>query len=208
MPGYRLAIFDFDGTLADSLPFFLSIFNEQAARHGFRPIDPTEVPALRHLDARRMMRHVGLPAWKLPTVAASFIEAMRRQNGQIRPFAGMEESLARLAGADLPLAVVTSNARDNVQRILGEATMARLVHLDCGMSIFGKASRLRKTLKATGVAGHQAIYIGDQLTDLEAARSAGLAFGAVGWGYGTLESLRNGRPDEVFEEFADLLRLV
>jgi phosphoglycolate phosphatase len=36
---YRLAIFDFDGTLADSFPFFLSVFNTIADLHGFRRID-------------------------------------------------------------------------------------------------------------------------------------------------------------------------
>jgi hypothetical protein len=33
---YKLAIFDFDGTLADSFPFFLSVFNTIADRHGFK----------------------------------------------------------------------------------------------------------------------------------------------------------------------------
>jgi len=36
---YRLAIFDFDGTLADSWPFFMSVFNEIADQHGFRRVD-------------------------------------------------------------------------------------------------------------------------------------------------------------------------
>ena len=41
---YRLAIFDFDGTLADSFPFFLSVFNTIADRHGFRRIDIAAPP--------------------------------------------------------------------------------------------------------------------------------------------------------------------
>jgi len=31
---YRLAIFDFDGTLADSFPFFIRVFNQLAEQHG------------------------------------------------------------------------------------------------------------------------------------------------------------------------------
>ena len=49
---YRLAIFDFDGTLADSFPFFLSVFNTIADRHGFRRIatdqGPEHIERLRH----------------------------------------------------------------------------------------------------------------------------------------------------------------
>lgn len=33
---YRLVLFDFDGTLADAFPFFLSVFNTIADRHGFK----------------------------------------------------------------------------------------------------------------------------------------------------------------------------
>src|SRR5262249_17946722 len=37
---YRLAIFDFDGTLADSFPFFIRVFNQLAEQHGFKGIEP------------------------------------------------------------------------------------------------------------------------------------------------------------------------
>jgi len=47
----------------------------------------------------------------------------------------------------------------------------------------------------------------DEIRDARAARSAGIAFGAVGWGYHALEALRAERPAEVFERVADLSRL-
>ena len=70
---YDLAIFDLDGTLADSFPFFVSVQNRLAVKHGFRRIDPDEIESLRHHSARELMRHVGLPRWKLPWVARSFV---------------------------------------------------------------------------------------------------------------------------------------
>ena len=51
---YRLAMFDFDGTLADSLPFFLSVFNTLAERHAFRPIDLAASESIRHYSVREM----------------------------------------------------------------------------------------------------------------------------------------------------------
>jgi phosphoglycolate phosphatase len=51
---YRLAIFDFDGTLADSFPFFIREFNQLAEQHGFKRIDPDLAPAYRHYNARQM----------------------------------------------------------------------------------------------------------------------------------------------------------
>lgn len=204
---YRLAIFDFDGTLADSLPFLLSVVNKLAERHAFRPIDLDAVPAFRHYSAREMMRHLDLPAWKLPLVAQSFMTLMQ-QNPQATPlFANVDTVLQQLVRAQLRLALVSSNARGNVEQILGDSNIDLFGHLECGMSIFGKASRIRKILRLTGTPASQAVYIGDQITDLEAARQEGVAFGAVAWGYGSIESLRRHAPDEEFAQFTDLLRL-
>ena len=62
-------------------------------------------------------------------------------------------------------------------------------------------------LDKTGVPPHRAIYIGDQVTDLEAARKEGVAFGAVAWGYGTIESLRRHAPEEEFDEVPAIKRI-
>lgn len=119
---YRLIIFDFDGTLADSFPFFAGVFNQLAARHGFRPIDAAEVPALRQRSPRELMEHVGMPRWKLPLVAKDFIALMRQNQHQVQLFDGVPRMLRDLAEADLQLAIVSSNAEDNVRRILGADT--------------------------------------------------------------------------------------
>jgi len=49
---YKLAIFDFDGTLADSFPFFLTTVNELAGIHKFKRIDSAELDTLRRYSAR------------------------------------------------------------------------------------------------------------------------------------------------------------
>lgn len=56
--------------------------------------------------------------------------------------------------------------------------------------------------------GSDAIYIGDQTVDFQAARKAGIAFGAVAWGYATIESLREYGPDEMFASVPDAMRIV
>ena len=46
---YRLAIFDLDGTLVDSFPWFMSVVNSVADRHGFRRLEPVQADAVRGL---------------------------------------------------------------------------------------------------------------------------------------------------------------
>lgn len=204
---YRWVIFDFDGTLADSFPFFARTFNELADAHGFRRLDAAEAGAMRELGAREIMREVGLPPWKLPRVARDFTARMQANAAAISLFGGIDSALAHLSQCGIALAIVSSNSQSTISRILGPANMALIGELECGMSIFGKSTRLRSLLRRVRVPPRQALYIGDQSVDLEAARDAGMAAGAVGWGYASMASLRALDPDECFETVQDLHRL-
>lgn len=205
---YRLAIFDFDGTLGDSFPFFIRVFNQLAEQHGFKGIDPDLATTFRHYTPRQMMELVGMPAWKLPLVAKSFISLMKQNAASISLFEHIDDTLLHLANNGVTLAIVSSNSYDNISQILGPANTKLISQFECGMSIFGKVVRIRKVLKKSGIPNHEAIYIGDQVTDLEAAHKAKVAFGAVSWGYGTIESLREHFPEEEFDRVSSISRIV
>jgi phosphoglycolate phosphatase len=195
---YRLAIFDFDGTLADSFPFFLSVFNTIADRHGFKRIDVSKAGQFRHYGTREMMAHVGMPAWKLPLASRTFMAMMKESAHAIALFDGIPDALRHLAARGVRLAVVSSNSEYNVRRVLGPELTGLIAQFECGMSIFGKASRIRAVLKDCGAAASEAIYVGDQGTDAEASRKAGVAFGAVHWGYAAIDALRAQGCEEEF----------
>jgi phosphoglycolate phosphatase len=204
---YRLAIFDFDGTLADSFPFFVSVFNRIADEHGFRGVDPEQVQQLRHHDTRTIMRHLGMPAWKLPLASRSFIGLMRENAARIPLFDGIHEVLHALSREGVRLAIVSSNSEQNVRLVLGPALGELFQHYECGMSIFGKAARIRKVVKQSAVPPAHALYVGDQAMDAVAARKVGVAFGAVSWGYAPIEALRKVAPEREFGTPAELLQI-
>lgn len=201
-----LAIFDFDGTLADSFPFFLRLHNELARKHGFREVAPEDVPAMRAMSTRGLMARSGLPAWRLPAVARDFIRHMQ-ETDEVGLFDGVPDVLRELAATRLRLALVTSNSRQNVDRLLGPELMALFGHVDCGASIFGKRSRLQRAARALRVPLPRCIYIGDATADGDAARDAGMHFGAVDWGYTTPEALAACGPARRFAAVRDLSSL-
>lgn len=201
---HRLAVFDFDGTLADSFPFFLASFSELAHAHGLRPLDRARLDELRRLDARQLMRHVGLPAWKAPLVAMHFRRLMAGRTAQIALFDGMPALLRDLAGAGVELAVLSSNSRDNVQAVLGPGLTGLIRHLDCGVSLMGKKRKLRALLARTGFAPGQTVCIGDEIRDIEAARGVRATAAAVGWGYTLPDALAAHQPDTLVHSVAQL----
>lgn len=203
-PVYRLILFDSDGTLSDTLPWARQVFNELADAHGFLRVEPGQEERLRELHGRELLRALGLPLWKVPSVVRSMRARMDRDIHLFRPFPGVPGMLRRLAGAGKILGVVSSNSRANVERILGPENSAFIRHFGCGASMFGKAARLRQVVRASGVPAAQGIYIGDEVRDAEAAHEAGLAFGAVAWGHHRLDTLRAQRPAFCFSTVEEM----
>lgn len=197
MTRYDLLIFDFDGTLADSFPFFLDVFDTLADAHSFRRLERDRLDVLRHYDLRQMMRHVGLPRWKLLPVGVHFRSLMAQNISRIQLFEGMREFLRAAASQGVQLAIVSSNSEENVRMVLGEEA-ALFRHYECGVSLFGKRRRLRHVLRSSGVAPDKVLCLGDEVRDIEAAHGAGLAFGAVAWGYTAPEALQANAPRHVF----------
>lgn len=203
---YRLVIFDFDGTLADSFPLFLRVVNGMADELAFKRIEAIELETLRGYSARQMVRYLKVPGWKMPELTITMRRRMGLEVSQIPLFKGVDTLLRRLSHQGVRLAIVTSNSEENVRCILGPENAALIDDYACGAAVFGKQAKLRKVLKRSGVAAHEAIYIGDEIRDIEAARRAGISFGGVAWGYTTVESLMSHAPSEMFatvDEIAD-----
>lgn len=201
---FRLIIFDSDGTLADTLPWMRRLFNELADEHGFRRVEPSEYERFRDMHGLHLLRELGLPLWKLPRVVRSLRTRMGRHLDEFTVFQGVGDMLRQLTAAGMTLGIVSSNSRENVERILGAKNAALIEHFACGASVFGKAPRLRQVLRASGVPRHQAIYIGDEIRDAEAARKAGIAFGAVAWGQHRPETLRAQKPEIFFSAVEEI----
>lgn len=203
---YPLVIFDFDGTLADSFPFFMEAQHALAQRHGFKAIPEDRIDEMRRLDTRELMREFGLSKWKLPVVAADFVRTMRAAP-PVPLFPGVAEALHHLREGGSRLAILTSNSADNVRRVLDAELMEAIELIDGGAHLLGKHRRIARMLKKAKTDASHAIYIGDQVSDGEAARRVGVAFGAVGWGYAHTDALRAAGAEEFFDSVDQLRRL-
>ena len=203
---YRLAIFDFDGTLADSSDWFLRNFDDMADRFGFRRIGEGEIEKLRHLSNREIVRYLRVPAWKLPGIARHMREKVAREADSIHLFEGVGEMLGELSRAGIRTAIVSSNSEENVRRILGTRNAARIDLYECSASLFGKARKLKRAVARSGIPASEALAIGDETRDIEAARKAGIAAAAACWGYAAPEALRRFGPDLMLGNMADIVR--
>tara|TARA_R110000868_G_scaffold545_4_gene4047 strand:- start:3215 stop:3880 length:666 start_codon:yes stop_codon:yes gene_type:complete len=201
---YDLVVFDFDGTLADSLTWFRTALSDVIEKHGLTPICEQRVEALRGMAPKAIMDELGIPTWKLPFIAADVRARAADNVDQITLFDGIAELIDALMAAGVSIAVVSSNGEDAIRKVLGPELESRISHFACGAALFGKAAVFRRVVRKAGSTPARTLCIGDEVRDIEAAREAGCDCGAVTWGFATREILEAGAPDFVFNTPGDI----
>jgi phosphoglycolate phosphatase-like HAD superfamily hydrolase len=204
MMGYELIIWDFDGTLADTFACLVRAYNVLAPRRGFRTLDDPE--AAHHMPLPALLRSLGIPLVYLPSFTREVLAAVRREMAGIRLFPGIAEVLRELGDAGRRMCVLSSNAPDNIRTCLRTNGVEGLFASVAGYSrLLGKAKGLRRLLRSQEVDDGQAVYVGDEVRDVEAARKAGLPVAAVTWGFQSRDLLAAGAPDHLIDRPEQLL---
>ena len=201
---YSLVIFDLDGTLVDSFPWFLRNINDTADKFGFRRVPEDEIASLRRAGLREIFERLEVPPRKLPAIVRHMRRLKSEQAASIALFPGVAAMLHALIDAGPRLAVVSSDREANARRQLGAEMAALFSSFDCGASLFGKAAKFRRAVNRAGVHAKDVIAIGDEIRDIEAARAAGIACAAVTWGYSAPDALLTHKPDMVFQHIEDV----
>lgn len=205
---YKLVIFDFDGTLADTFTWFLTVADDLADQFGLKRVDRSEIESLRHLEIRKIMQKIGVELWMLPRLAHHVQTLLTKDIQRVSLFEGIDQIIQQFANQGAQLAVVSSNTYHNISQVLGPENMARIQYFECGVSLYGKTRRLNKVLQQSGFLSHEAVSIGDEIRDIQAAKRAKIAFGAVAWGYTSIETLTRYSPEWVFNRVDDLMNVM
>ena len=201
---YKLVILDFDGTLADTFHWFVKNIRAVADKYGFKNITDDEVEYLRNFDAKHMIKHVGFPILKLPLIAKHMRGLMKKEIHTITLFEGVPEMLHKLHDAGLSLAVVSTNSQENVKSVLGPDLSVLISDFECGVLLFGKEAKFKKISHKCKIPLSEAIYIADEMRDLDSARHVGLDIGFVSWGYTNPEALKKLKPTLFFEKVEEI----
>lgn len=182
------------------------ILNLAAVRFNFRQITEAELHRYRTVETHIVMRELGISRWRLPQIARWF-RHRAKEHASPPLFPGIVDTLHALHARGIVLAVVSSNSEAAVRRALGPDNVALISAFACSASVFGKARKFRRVLKLLRFTSADAIAIGDECRDIDAARKAGIACAAVSWGYAAPELLKATGPDLMIETPGEILAL-
>lgn len=190
----KAVIFDFDGTIADSLAAVIKVFEDITKRP--KRFTKAEIEELQHKDLLQIALELNLPKWKIPWLIFRGRRMFRDHMRSVKVHAGMPEIIAALHAQGVPLFVLSSNSQDNVRRYL------KWHHLDSyftavygGAGILGKARSLFRLFKKHHIEAEGSWYIGDETRDIMGAHAAGLKIISVSWGYNSRQALADKNPD-------------
>lgn len=203
-----LLIFDFDGTIADTFPIFIEVWNQEVSSHfGFRKIASNEFEALKNLDTTQMVQFLEIPVFLLPVVFSTIKSNIQRHLARINPHPGMKEILQAVKQQNHHLGIMTSNSVTNVHSYLELHDMDIFDFVRAGVSLFGKTKALRKILQK--YASHEKVlYVGDETRDIEAAKRCKIISVSVTWGFNTEGALKKFSPDFLIRSPAQLQEII
>jgi phosphoglycolate phosphatase len=192
-------IFDFDGTICDSLDVTVVIVNSFISKQ----------PKLRHsYFTKNIIRRIGTKG-AIEKIKFSKIDVLRfvhhyrkeisKNVPSLEPFKEIPEVIGKLSKNN-KLGIVTTNARKNIELFLNNHNLNNLIDfIYTDPDLFGKENKLKKAIYAYKLDPKDTYYIGDEVRDVEAAKKAEINSIAVTWGYESKELLKKANPDLLVE---------
>lgn len=210
MTNYKLAIFDWDGTLLDSIQiivdsvhltakyFHLPLLTDQAVKN---------IIGLK-LDYAISQLYPALTEKQLNAFLEKYAELfVTLEKATPKLFPNVLETLTKLRENGYLLAVATGKSRKGLDRILNALNLTDFFDATrCADETAGKPDpkMLNELLSYFKLNNNQAIMIGDASFDLQMANNAGLDSIAVSYGAQEIETLKSYHPNAIISEFIQL----
>lgn len=201
-------VFDFDGTIADTLSVVIKIANKFADHYGYKKIPLSDLPKLREKKPSQVLKHLGISIFKLPIVVRKIRFEMNKEVAHLKTAVELRDTLEYLKKKGCVLGILTTNSTENVTEFLKNNDLQFFDFVYSGRAVFGKSRLLKKLMKEKKIPHVDPIYVGDEIRDVEAAKKAGVKVIGVTWGYNTKTALSTSHPDHIVENPEELKEII
>ena len=206
-PRWSTAVFDLDGTLADTINLIVESY-----QHAFRTVlgrqeDPD---VIRSWIGRPL---IGAFRDHSPEHADELYATYLRWNADnterlIRTYDGVVEVVGELRAAGVHVGIATSKRRESAQQAMDILGISPHVDVLVAMEDTDRhkpdPTPLLLALQRMGRSSNGAVYVGDAVVDVLAGKAAGMDTLAVTWGAGLPEALHGVRPAAIASTAAEL----
>ena len=202
-------IFDFDGTIADTLETIVTITNRLASDYGYPQTTPERLKYLRALSTAELLEQSHVPLFQVPFLMRRVRRELHQDIGSIQVFRRLADVLLALTADGHTIMIASSNAPSTIRPFLERHGLRDVFSQIYGnIGLLGKARSLRRIMRRHRLIPEEILYIGDETRDIEAAHCQGLAVASVSWGFSDRTALEAQGPTFLVDTPEELYRAV
>lgn len=208
---YRIAVFDMDGTILDTLEDLRDSLNVILGKYGY-PMRTLE--EVRRFVGNGILRLIeqAVPAEcskeQVQKVYEEFVPYYQAHSAvKTRPYPGIVTLLSDLKAGGMKLAVVSNKADAAVQdlcKLYFDGLFDMAAGERAGMAKKPAPDMVELVLAGMQISKEEAVYIGDSEVDVATAVNSGLALCAVDWGFRDVEVLKANGAELIFSDTESL----
>jgi phosphoglycolate phosphatase-like HAD superfamily hydrolase len=206
---FKLIIFDFDGTIADSFDICFDGVNELFEERGWKKVPKNQKEKAREFSAKDVLKYFKVSNYQIAFIARKLFRIIERDFHKVKIFPELRKTLKALKKQDFKIVILTSNIKRNVEPFLEREEIKDLFddyYYKSG--IFSKDRLINKLVKKYKVKKRETILIGDEIRDIKASKKSRIKMVAVTWGFNNKKALEKNNPDYLVEKPEDLLKIL
>lgn len=200
-----ILLWDFDGVMADSTEFVFSFWREEMAKSGIK-FELSDYQAT--FTHKFPFEYLSENYPKVAEGIRSRYSAHEEKNypSQVQAFPGFIESFKEVSDT-FEHHIISSNLRTVIQSWLKIHRLERPFKSVVGRETPGyKDKKILQLLTTLKREPSDALFVGDTISDIEHAHSAGIQNIAVSWGVHTREHLEFSKPDIICDDIQTLFK--
>ncbi len=201
----KTLIFDFDGTIGDTLHVAIETVNGLSEKYGFKPLK--NISHLRDCSMTEIVKSLHISFYRLWFFEKDVRNQFQKQARKITLFPGMKQVITKLKKF-YKIGIITSNKPETIITILNKYHCNNFSFFNAGSSTFLKHRAIKKVLATHNINKEDVIYIGDEVRDVNACKKVGIKMIAVTWGWNSKKALAKAKPDIIVDKPQQLLEAV
>ncbi len=211
----KLCIFDFDGTLFDSVEDVVICFNEALSEYGFPTLTRDEyIPCLGGNIDDIVSKVLGVNSnpQNIESFKKTYLDLYdSSKKEKTIPFPDSNEVLRNLQDNGILLAInsnrLTYSLNEFVEKFFSDIDFVAIEGHNINCPSKPDPFGVKNILNKTNLSSDEAFYIGDSITDIKTAQNADMDCVIVEWGYGDEKTFNHDYPLKVINEFSQLYEL-
>ncbi len=204
----KLIIFDFDGTLADTERWTLDIYNELAVKYGYPALTLEEFEEMKKMPLNKIIASYEIPYTKMFSLLKEGQKILKKHINDVSAFEpDLKAILIKIGKMVGAVGIISSNTKKNIRRFCKNKDIDNIDFI-ISSPLFTKEVKIFHILNRYKIHPQQALYVGDEVRDIESSKKAGVQVAAATWGYNDRILLEQAKPDYLIDNINDLLDII